>query len=380
MVHIYIGIESFCRHIYPHCNSIQDFSEAVEEDIANRRRNKKQYKPPTIPSLPPAPTTIAFSSSNAVACSQNDVLSQPSGDISVSDPVSAISQAVSTKSALLPVAVDDLSETVAMVVQNAQREYNIDIPEGYAVRQATVNDVETIMGLVRELAEYERALDRVKLDPETLARDGWGRGLDGTTFRPYFYVYLVDKITSITSVESVGMALFFPVYSTWEGRFLYLEDLYVQEAHRGKGLGCALMRIVGAVAHDLKIPRYQWQCLAWNEKPLEFYKSTGAVDLNEWTTLRIEGSEDIERFVREGTYAKNRQGITSNISDVATDCGGELAGQGTEILSKLALSAPIAEEAVGASVETMAVTKVVGGDGGWADRFAAAREVNRPGI
>ena len=86
----------------------------------------------------------------------------------------------------------------------------------------------------------------------------------------------------------VGMALFFPCYSTWQGTCCYLEDLIVSESYRGRGVGDSLVHAVGNVCLLTDMPRLSWQCLKWNEKALTFYGSLGAVTRPEWTDLRMD--------------------------------------------------------------------------------------------
>ena len=271
--------------MYPQCTTLEQLNAVVDRDIAARRRNKKGNKANASSSAPPAAPVVALQQVDVRnALPVRVATASQKRSVAITAPVSA---------------TDELSLAVANVAKDI-KQVGIQIADGYHLRQATVDDIGTILKLVAELAEYEQCADSVKMDRDTLAKDGWGVGTSSSDFRPYFYVYLIDKV----GVETVGLALFFPVYSTWEGKFLHLEDLYVKEAHRAQGLGSVLMRAVGAVAVKMGIPRYQWQCLAWNEKPLEFYARTGARSMDEWKTLRLEGADSIHRFVREGIYPR----------------------------------------------------------------------------
>ena len=150
-----------------------------------------------------------------------------------------------------------------------------------AVRKATRHDVPEILTLVKDLATYEREPDVVIATEADFLRDGFGD-------RPAFEVLVAEDPGA--SKELVGFALYFFSYSTWVGRpCLYLEDLFVRPAHRGRGAGLALMRELAkeAVTHDCK--RFVWQVLDWNEAAVAFYERLGANVLREWLTVRLEG-------------------------------------------------------------------------------------------
>jgi GNAT superfamily N-acetyltransferase len=146
------------------------------------------------------------------------------------------------------------------------------------VRAAVPADVPIILRFIRELAEYERAPQEAVARPQLLhdalfsarpACEAFMGELDGTP---------------------EGFALFFHNFSTWKGkRGLYLEDLYITPAARGKGLGKALFVAVAKVAVERGCPRLEWNVLDWNEPALQFYRSLGAEPLSEWTIHRLSG-------------------------------------------------------------------------------------------
>jgi GNAT superfamily N-acetyltransferase len=147
-----------------------------------------------------------------------------------------------------------------------------------SIRDAREDDVPTILGFIRELAEFERAPEQVTATEDDLRR--WGFGPD----RKFRCVIAEWEGTP------VGFALFFNNFSTWNGRpGLYLEDLYVQPAHRSRGIGKALLVHLAGIAEREGFPRYQWQVLDWNEGAIRFYESMGARPLSEWITMRVEG-------------------------------------------------------------------------------------------
>jgi GNAT superfamily N-acetyltransferase len=148
------------------------------------------------------------------------------------------------------------------------------------IRPATSQDVATLVELVRELAEYERSPDSVELVPEQLDAVLFGDS-------PTVFAHVAEVEGRI-----VGMAIWFLNFSTWTGRNgIYLEDLYVRPAARGRGIGRALLAELAAVAHRSGYGRVDWAVLNWNETALRLYRSLGAAPLDEWTSYRLAGPE-----------------------------------------------------------------------------------------
>jgi GNAT superfamily N-acetyltransferase len=146
------------------------------------------------------------------------------------------------------------------------------------VREARESDVERIRQLIGDLATYERAADEVKTTTEQLRA-----ALFGPQPAAYALVAQGDH-------EVVGFALYFRNFSTWEGvHGLYLEDLYVMPEYRGWGLGKALLMSLAALAVERGYARLEWAVLDWNRPAIEFYRSLGAVALDEWTVYRLSG-------------------------------------------------------------------------------------------
>ncbi len=150
------------------------------------------------------------------------------------------------------------------------------------IRFATEADVPAIHGLIVELAVYEREPDAVVLTEADLLRDGWGA-------QPHF-TCLVAEVAGPSGNTVCGFALYHPIYSTWQGRSMYLEDLYVQPTHRGRGLGTALLARVAAEAERAGCARLDWSVLTWNEPALRVYERIGALRMEEWRRMRL--SED----------------------------------------------------------------------------------------
>jgi ribosomal protein S18 acetylase RimI-like enzyme len=152
------------------------------------------------------------------------------------------------------------------------------------VREGRETDVDAVVAMVRELAEYERAADQVRLTPEQLHRVLFaGAGPDG---RPAAYLQVAEE-----GGETVGFALWFLNFSTWEGvHGIYLEDLYVSPARRGSGAGRALLTSLARIATERGYARLDWSVLAWNEPAIAFYRRIGAVEMEEWRGYRLSGS------------------------------------------------------------------------------------------
>jgi GNAT superfamily N-acetyltransferase len=146
------------------------------------------------------------------------------------------------------------------------------------IRQAVPADAELIHRFVLELATYEREPQAVIATP-----DDYRAQLAAP--RPPFECL----IASLDS-EPVGFALFFHNYSTWTGRQgLYLEDLYVTPAARGRGVGESLLRKLAALAVERGCARFEWAVLDWNEPAIAFYRRLGAQPMEEWTVFRVRG-------------------------------------------------------------------------------------------
>jgi GNAT superfamily N-acetyltransferase len=148
------------------------------------------------------------------------------------------------------------------------------------IRPASAEDAALILSFIRELAEYEREPAAVQLSEADLVRDGFPAD-GGSTY----YECLIAEADG----QPAGFALFFPVYSTWRGRSLHLEDLFVRPQFRGCGLGKALLRRVAALAVERGCARFFWHVLDWNEPAIAFYRSLGALPLDDWTRMELSG-------------------------------------------------------------------------------------------
>jgi GNAT superfamily N-acetyltransferase len=155
------------------------------------------------------------------------------------------------------------------------------------VRPIRREDVPAVVGLVRELAEYEKAAHEVRLTEEQLTT-----ALFGDSPRLFGHVALDGDTV-------VGMALWFLNFSTWRGTHgVYLEDLYVRPGHRGTGLGRELLRTLAEVCVRHGYSRLEWSVLDWNTPSIEFYRAAGAVPMDEWTVFRLT-DDALSRFAAD---------------------------------------------------------------------------------
>jgi GNAT superfamily N-acetyltransferase len=146
------------------------------------------------------------------------------------------------------------------------------------IRPAVPADIPEILALIRELADYEREPASAIATHTDLLRDGF-------TEPRRFHCLMAEFSGAIA-----GFALYFYNYSTWRGHAgIYLEDIFVRPALRGKGIGKSLITSVAAVAVAEGCPRLEWAVLNWNTPAIDFYTSIGAQPQSEWTTMRLSG-------------------------------------------------------------------------------------------
>ena len=143
------------------------------------------------------------------------------------------------------------------------------------IRQANLNDVPVLRSLIQEMADYERL--PLLITEETLARDGFGS-------QPKFRALMADF-----DGEPAGYAFFFGSYSTFQGRGLFLEDLYVRPQFRKNKVCRALLSRVVAIAQQEDCFGIMFQVLDWNEMAIQFYKKMDATFLDDWKTVCLKG-------------------------------------------------------------------------------------------
>lgn len=143
------------------------------------------------------------------------------------------------------------------------------------IRPAIPTDVPAIMQLIKELAEYEKAIHEVTNTEAMLLEDGFGTN-------PIFGTFVAEENDKV-----VGMLLYYTRYSTWKGKRLYVEDIVVQEPHRGKGIGKALLDTTLEYAKTKGFSGLNWQVLDWNDPAINFYKKYDVVFDTEWWNVSL---------------------------------------------------------------------------------------------
>ena len=147
------------------------------------------------------------------------------------------------------------------------------------IRKAEKKDSLAILNLIKELAIFEKEPKSVKLSLSDIENDGFGA-------KPLF-----ECIVAEINKEVIGMAFYYPRYSTWNGPTIHLEDLIVSEQYRGKGVGTLLYSNFIKMALDFGVKRIEWNVLDWNSPAKNFYKKSGAKVLDEWRTVQMHQSE-----------------------------------------------------------------------------------------
>lgn len=157
------------------------------------------------------------------------------------------------------------------------------------IRPATPEDVPAILGMIRDLAEYEKEPDKVKTTEERLREALFGAA-------PSVFCHLAREEDG----EVAGFALWFVSYSTWLGRHgIHLEDLFVRPAHRGRGHGGRLLAELARICAERGYGRLEWSVLDWNAPAIEVYRALGAVPLDDWVPYRLAGPA-LERLAARG--------------------------------------------------------------------------------
>ncbi|HUO11013.1 MAG TPA: GNAT family N-acetyltransferase [Phycisphaerae bacterium] len=148
------------------------------------------------------------------------------------------------------------------------------------IRPARESDVPAILSLIRELAEYEKLTHACVASTEHFIQHLFGPNP------------AAEAMVAEVDGRTIGYAIWFRTFSTFLGRpGIYLEDVYVQPAHRGKGIGKAFLKHLARLAVERNYGRIEWSVLTWNEPSIGFYKSLGAQPLDEWKMMRLTGEE-----------------------------------------------------------------------------------------
>ena len=144
------------------------------------------------------------------------------------------------------------------------------------IRKAVKEDMPQVLGLIQELATFEKEPDAVVVTVEDLVRDGFSKN-------PLFYCFVAE-----VGIEIIGIAFYYNRYSTWKGKTIHLEDLIVKESKRGSGAGFALYSEIIQQGKRDNVRRIEWNVLDWNTPAIEFYEKTGAKVLDDWRVAQMD--------------------------------------------------------------------------------------------
>ena len=143
------------------------------------------------------------------------------------------------------------------------------------IRLAEIKDSEQILNLIKELADFENELEKVELNLSDIKKHGFGKN-------SVFKCFVAEYMNSI-----VGIALFYPRYSTWKGPTFHLEDLIVTKTMKGKGIGTKLLNAFVNYAKNAGVKRVEWEVLDWNKKAIDFYNKNGAIIFNDSKIVKM---------------------------------------------------------------------------------------------
>ena len=143
------------------------------------------------------------------------------------------------------------------------------------IRMGKKEDLVDVLSMIRELAEYENSLEHVEITLEQLEKDGFGH-------TSYFNFLIAES-----SGKIAGFSFYFIRYSTWKGKFLFLEDFFVKEEYRNKGVGSLLFQRTVNLCNELELNGMMWQVLDWNTRAITFYKKFESIISSEWLTGKL---------------------------------------------------------------------------------------------
>ena len=155
----------------------------------------------------------------------------------------------------------------------------------FIIREGQKKDAQSVLDLIIELAVFEKEPDAVKITVDDLLRDGFSE-------YPKFKLFVAVEDSVV-----IGIALFYERYSTWKGKTIHLEDLMVTKSKRKIGAGKALYTAVLKYAHEHNFNRVAWEVIDWNINAINFYKSTGATYLSDWSVVQMD-KESLEKFIQ----------------------------------------------------------------------------------
>lgn len=155
----------------------------------------------------------------------------------------------------------------------------------FIIRKGIEADMQSVLDLITELAVFEKEPDAVEITVEDLVKDGFSE-------HPKFKVFVAEENAVV-----IGIALFYERFSTWKGRTIHLEDLIVTKEKQKIGAGKALYTAVLNYAYKNNFNRVAWEVIDWNSNAIEFYKSTGATYLNDWSVVQM-NKENLAKFIQ----------------------------------------------------------------------------------
>lgn len=147
--------------------------------------------------------------------------------------------------------------------------------KGFRLRNSVTEDVDLILSLIKEMAIYENMLNEVIATKESIMES-------------IFEKKQAEAMIAEFNGKPIGYVLYFFNYSTFVGRSgFYLEDIYIKKEYRGMGLGKEIFKVISKIAYENGCKRMEWSCLNWNTPSIKFYKSLGAIPMDEWTVYRL---------------------------------------------------------------------------------------------
>ncbi|WP_264525463.1 GNAT family N-acetyltransferase [Flavobacterium sp. N502536] len=159
------------------------------------------------------------------------------------------------------------------------------------IRKGNPEDMKSVLGLIQELAIFEKEPDAVVITEADLIRDGFGE-------KPLFHVFIAEIDSDEHEKEIVGIALYYYRFSTWKGKTIHLEDLIVKEKMRGTGLGSALYAEIMKQGKRDNVRRIDWNVLDWNTPAVKFYENSGAKILEGWQVVQMD-EKGIDSFLEK---------------------------------------------------------------------------------
>ena len=154
----------------------------------------------------------------------------------------------------------------------------------FLIREAEKEDMSEVLGLITELAVFEKEPNAVEITVEELLKNGFGSA-------PTFHCFVAEVNSKVE-----GIAIVYNRFSTWKGNVLHLEDLVVSQNMRGSGLGTALLDEVVKYAAQLGVKRISWEVIDWNESAITFYENKGAKVLRDWDVVQLD-EEGIKNYI-----------------------------------------------------------------------------------